>query len=155
MNSASSDNPITIRATFSSYIALSGVWVILALFWFLLSLKNPSTGCEKGVVICGGVTLLWWWWLLGFKITITSSFLEYRDGFYQSSKIALSDIKQIKDENVGWNVLSPRIIVPRLIIISRGETADIRINPKPFSRTDLKKVRQEIGSLNERGGNCD
>lgn len=146
MGSESAEQTITIRAAFSSYLILSGVWALLAVGYLLLSLKNPAGGLEKGAVIAGGVTLLWWVWLWGFRITVTKASLEYRDGFFKSSKIALSEIIKIKDASIEWNIVGRRIKVPRILVMTRDNDVAISINSKPFKRSDLKKVRAAIAS---------
>lgn len=144
MRSDLSEQKVTIRAAFSSYLVLSGVWVLLAVGYLLLGLRNPAAGSEKGAAIAGGVALLWWCWLLGFKITVTKELLEYRDGFFRSTKVALSDIVQIQNAGVEWSVLNRRFRVPRLLVIVKNEVVAMSINPKPFKRSDLKIVREAI-----------
>jgi len=146
MRSDSLEQTITIRAAFSSYLVLSGVWVLLAIGYLLLSLRNPGGGLEKGAAISGGVALLWWCWLLSFKITVTKLFLEYRDGFFRTTKVALSDIAQLKDASIEWNVLNRKIRVPRLLVMAKSEDVAISINPKPFKRSDLKIIRGAISN---------
>ncbi len=139
---------ITIRAALSSYLALSGVWVLIALGYLVISVRNPAGGWLEGTIIAGTVALLWWIWLLGFKITLTESFLEYRNGFYQSSRIALTDIAQLKAAGVEWAVLGRKIIAPRLLIIENDQSVALMINPKPFKRIDLQRIRTWVNKKN-------
>jgi hypothetical protein len=137
---SNSEKPITIRAAISSYLTLSGVWVVLAFANVFSAIKSPSHGWGIAAGISGCVALLWCCWLLGFKITVTKSFLEYRNGFFMLSSINVSQIKQIKVANIEWNILSRKIRVPRLIIIADSGNPVVNINPKPFKRSDLLKV---------------
>jgi len=139
-----SEQPITIRVAVSSYLALSGIWVIFFIWYLFLSWKNPSKGLEGGAAIAGSVTLMWWCWLFGFKITITKSLLEYRDGFFNTSKIPLSEIGQLKTATIEWNVLGRKIRVPRLIVISRVGNVRICINHKLFGMSQIQKIYQAI-----------
>lgn len=138
------DRPITMRAAPSSYLVLCGVWVLIALGYLALSLRNPSSGLGKGAAIAGTVAFLWWLWLQGFKIKITQSFLEYRDGFFKSFRIPLSEIDQLKDASIEWRTLGRRIRAPRLLVINNDQRVAISINTKPFRLADLQKIRMVI-----------
>ena len=110
-------NPKIIRATLSSYIVLSGVWVLLTIGYLFLSLGSPGKNLESGAIIAGGVSLMWWIWLWGFRITISDEYLEYRDGFFRSSKVKFKEIVDIKNVSIGWDILGRKIRIPRINII--------------------------------------
>src|SRR5688500_582889 len=119
-NPAPLSETLTIRAAFSSYLILSGIWVLLVGGYVVLSLRNPDRGLGEPAAISGGIAVLWWCWLFGFKITVTKSVLEYRNGFFKSSKIALPEISRLKDAWIQVNVLGRRIKAPRLVVIPRN-----------------------------------
>jgi hypothetical protein len=135
---------MTIRAAPTSYLVLTGIWVLLAIGYLFLSIRSPGENLESGALIAGGVAILWWIWLRGFKITVSEGCLEYRDGFFRSSKIALSEIADVKTESVGWNLLGQKLRIPRITVITRNGEMPIRINPKPFGRLGLQRIMKEL-----------
>lgn len=144
MASERSNRSTTIRATYTSYCALSGVWILLAVGYLLLAFRTPGHNLESGALIAGGVAVIWVMWLRGFKITLSDGCVEYRDGFFRSSKVTLSDIADVKTDNIEWNVLGRRIGVPRLVVIRGNGEVAIRINPKPFARHALQRILMEM-----------
>ena len=60
---------------------------------------------------------MWWIWLWGFRITISDEYLEYRDGFFRSSKVKFKEIVDIKNVSIGWDILGRKIRIPRINII--------------------------------------
>lgn len=134
---------VIIRSTWTSYVALAGIWILLTIAYWLLSLRSPGHNLETGGFITGGVAILWIVWLRGFKITVSNGFIEYRDGFFRSSRLALTDIADIKTESAGWNMLSRKMVIPRIVMIARSGEEAIRINPKPFGR-DLQRILKEM-----------
>lgn len=135
---------MTIRATWTSYIVLGGVWILLAIGYLLLCLRSPGKNLEVGALIAGGVAILWLIWLRGFKITVSYGSIEYRDGFFRSSKVDLSEIANIKNESIGWNVLGQRFRIPRIIVTTKNGEVVMQINPKPFGRFALQRILEEL-----------
>lgn len=132
---------VTIRATVSSFVMLSGIYVVLAIVYLISAIQTPGHGWGKGAMLAGGVAILWWCWLGAFKITITKSILEYRDGLFKTSRIKISEIGKIKFTWIESNILGRRISAPRLLVVSKDRSVVIKINPKPFSQNDLDKVQ--------------
>jgi hypothetical protein len=144
MYSETTSRSTTIRATCTSYFILSGVWILLAIGYFLLSIRSPGRNFESGALIAGGVGMLWCVWLRGFKITVSDQCVEYRDGFFRSSRVALSEIADIRNESTGWSVLGQKFGVPRIIVVTENKEKVIRINPKPFGRIGLQRVLKKL-----------
>lgn len=150
MGSETSDRSTTIRATWTSYIVLGGVWILLAIGYLLLGLRNPGRDLELGVLIAGGLAILWFAWLRGFRITVSQGHFEYRDGFFRSSRVALNDITNIKNERAEWNLLGQKLAIPRIAITAKNGEMVIRINPKPFGSVELQRVMKELKTMKER-----
>lgn len=146
---------VTIRAAPSSYVILGGGWVILSAVYLSLSLTNPASGAEVGAAIAGGGAVLWWIWLYGFKISVTESALEYRDGLYRTSRVALSEIARLKYATIQWCVFGQKICVPRLLVISRSNKRILKINPKPFGRLDLSRLQLAVKGSGAKGASDD
>lgn len=135
---------MTIRATFSSYIALCGIWVILAILYLYLCVQHPGTGCEFGALISGGGGVFFAIWLRGFKITVSNEYLSYRNGWFISSRIPLNEIASIEDKWIEWDVFTRKVKVPRVVVASRHNETVIQINSKPFGWHDLQRIREKI-----------
>ncbi len=144
MGSQTSNRSTIIRAAWTSYLVLGGVWILLAIGYLLLGLCSPGKNFESGVLIAGGVATLWFTWLRGFKITISHGCVEYRDGFFRSSKAALNEIADIKNKSKEWNLLGQKIRIPRIMVITKNGEIAMWINPKPFSRLALQRVLKEL-----------
>lgn len=149
MASQTSNRSTTIRATWTSYIVLGGVWILLAIGYLLLGLRNPGKNLELGVLIAGGLAVLWFTWLRGFRITVSHGYLEYRDGFFRSSRVALNDITNIKNERMEWKLLGQKLAIPRVTITAKNGEMVIRINPKPFGSGELQRVMKELKTMKE------
>lgn len=146
MPAPDSQHQITIRATLSGYLALCSIWVFLALGYIILTIKNPGRGLGLGALIAGGVALLWGTWLRGFKVVVSTKFLEYRDGFFRSCRVSIGEIAEVREEWNQWNVLARRIRVRRIAVITVSGKGNMRINPKPFGRGDLERFYRALGS---------
>lgn len=149
MGSQTSNRSTTIRATWTSYIVLGGVWILLAIGYLLLGLRNPGKSLELGVLIAGALAILWFAWLRGFRITVSHDYLEYRDGFFRSSRVALNDIANIRNERTEWNLLGKKLSIPRITITAKNGESVIRINPKPFGSVKLQRVIKELKTIKE------
>ena len=91
-----------------------------------------------------GIALLWCIWLFGFKISIDNEYIAYRDGFFRTSKVNLSDIINVRIMHIEINNMK----VPRMIVSTENNKRALQINIKPFSRHDiqlvLKKLKKDI-----------
>ncbi len=139
MNSLTSNSKI-IRATLISYIVLSGIWVLLAIGYIFLALSKPGKGLETGAILAGIVSLIWWIWLWGFKLTVSNEYIEYRDGFFRSSKVYLREIADVKNVSIEWNMFGRKIKIPRINVITHNKIIAMRINPKPFGHRELQEI---------------
>jgi hypothetical protein len=135
---------IIIRSSLLSYVMLIGIWIFLAIGSIAFAVKIPHHGWEKSVALTGCVIVLLACWLRGFKITVTNTFLEYRDGLYKSSKIALLDIADIKHKSLKVHHQPHRIGPYQILIISKNSGSIITINTKPFKLIDIQKVLSVI-----------
>lgn len=140
------NGPTIIRATSKSYFFLCGIWVILTIGYLFLCYRNPGKGLETGALIAGGVALLWLIWLRGFKVRVYNDCFEYRNGFFRSSRLHLSEILKIKDVWIEWKLLNRKIKILRIAIIAKSEGKTILINPKPFRRNDLSMICEILGT---------
>jgi hypothetical protein len=118
--SVAAGNTITIRSTLSSYIALCGIWVALALVDLVLHLQNTGRGWGAAALIATGIGLLFWLWLRGFKLSLSNGSLEYRDGLYRSLKIDIEEIASIRDQWIGWSNLGRSVRIPRIVVLMKG-----------------------------------
>jgi len=127
------------RAAFSAYVALSSIWAILTIVSFYGFSKDQQVKSLLIALSFLSFTLAWWAWLWGFKITITDSYLECRDGLYKRHRVKLEDIKVIKHGWVSVINFGKTITVPRIIIVPKDrKQPKIWINPKPFKGRDLR-----------------
>jgi hypothetical protein len=133
-------NGFVARAAIGSYFALTGIWFVLALFYMGIAQNRhdaePLAVCLLLIVI----GLLFGIWLRGFRLRLTSSGCEYRDGFYRSTSIPLKSISCVKHVWIelkypGWTAK-----VPRLVIMYGDNSDSVAINTKPFSKKDLAKI---------------
>jgi len=129
-----------MRAVLSGYIALCGIWFVLAAVFAWLAWRDPRSNVWEGAAISGGIGLLFAVWLRGFKITIADGWLEYRDGLFRSSRVMLADIDEIHVEwiAVGHHGMGRKI--PRIVVSARNGAVVFRVNPKPFAKEDLRKI---------------
>ena len=138
-----------IRAVLSSYIALDGIWIVLAVAYIFASIKSPGKSWEIGAVILAICSILWALWLRGFKLTVTDKYLEYRDGFYRISKISLEDVKEMKHKWVQWKNLGWTLSIPRIAVITKDRKTAFLINDKPFGINDLAMIRNMVKEANQ------
>ena len=137
------------KAVFSSYIALGGIWAVLAIVCFILAIKNFSHGDLIPALICSLVTILWTLWLRGFKLTVTDEYLEYRDGLYRVSKVPLEDIAEMKHKWIQWKNFGRIVSIPRTAVITKDKKTAFLINDKPFGLNDLSMIRNMVKERGE------
>ncbi len=134
------ESSVTIRATLSSYIVLSGIWVVLSMGYWGLYFWKPGPGLINIALLTGGIAILWWCWLNGFRLTLSEVDLVYRDGFYRTNRIPLEDVKEHRFTWMKRKVLSRSFQTPILIVSSKHGNPAMLINPKPFSRAGLREI---------------
>lgn len=135
---------MSIRATLSSYLVLSGIWVFLGIGYSLLALSNPRSNLASAALLCFGISVSWIIWLQRFKLTLSEKHIEYRNGLFRLTKVALDEIADIKNENIEWNILGRKIASPGITILTKNGERAMQINPKPFGRIDLKRMLCEL-----------
>ena len=128
------------RASAGGFWVLACPWLLLGLFWTWLALYRPGSGAWTAVVICAGIVLLWVVWLRGFRVRIADGVLEYRDGLYRTQRCLLAEIQRCESEWVADTMLWRVMHLLRLVVALR-EGGQIAMNPKPFSRADVKRMR--------------
>ena len=143
MDSKIPDGSITIRATRPSYFLLGVIWTVVAVACVILGIKSPFQDYEVIMVITAGFAIVWWIWLLRIKLTVSERYLEYRDGIFKPSKIALRLIAEVKDENIEWDA---RVLnrIPRVNIMDKNGDIAMMINTTFFNRNDLERVLQTV-----------
>jgi hypothetical protein len=119
------------RASAGGFWVLACPWLLLGLFWTWLALYRPGSGAWTAVAICAGIVLLWVVWLRGFRVRIADGVLEYRDGLYRTQRCLLEEIQRCE-----W-VADTRL----WLVVALREGGQIAMNPKPFSRADVKLMR--------------
>jgi len=124
----------------SSYLALSGIWFVLASVYIALALKEPGQGMAIGGIVALSVGVLCVFWLRGFRLRMTDDHLEYRDGLYRSISIPLREVTKAKQTWVGWTVLGRSLRIPRFVVVYGTQNDRVTINTKPFSRDDLQRL---------------
>lgn len=120
-------------------MVLVGPWIAIALGYALLSMNKTHAGAEQGGFIAAIAAFMFSYWLLGFKITVTDLFVEYRSGLFRSSRIDLSSIREIKNVWLEFNICGRKIKMPRILIKTQSNN-NIIINPKPFSIHDINNL---------------
>jgi hypothetical protein len=140
MPGSASNTTVVIRASIAGYIALGAIWIILGGFFVYLAFTRPGGNIWCGAVTCFSVAVAFWVWLRGFKIILSDQWFEYRDGFFRTTGVPTPEIEEVKVEwvSAGHHLAGRKI--PRLLVIARNGTLTIRVNPKPFSRRDLRKI---------------
>jgi hypothetical protein len=144
MSPDTSNRMITIRATWTTYLVLSGIWIILAIGYLFLALRAPGKSLELGALISAGVAILWVTWIRGFRITLSQGWIEYRDGFFRCTKVLLKEIADIQRENLEWKLLGRKLAIPRIAVITKDRAVAMRINSKPFGRIGLQRILKEL-----------
>jgi len=71
-----------------AYIALCGIWGILTTALLCLYFyKNFEPSILQGVFITALIGFLLFLWVRGFRIVVTKTQLQYRDGYYKTYSI--------------------------------------------------------------------
>lgn len=134
------ENVIVMRASPSSYMALCGIWVVMAIFYTYLGIRRPGTNVWVGAAISGCVATGFAMWVRGFRISIADGWLEYRDGFFRSTRVPLHEVVETRVEWVQINYHGLGRKIPRIVVVARNGALLFRINPKPFKLADLRRI---------------
>ena len=94
---------LEFRAARSVYVLWLSIWLGLAALGAAADLRASSICVVLALVVAG--------WLRGFRITIAGDRLVYRDGFWRTVCIPLSDVKSIR---INSKVFGPEM--PRLLL---------------------------------------
>lgn len=142
------NTPDTLRlaAAPSAYLAVTGIWFLLAAGYGLLFLRVGTDGVLLAASIAAVVGLGFSAWLNGFLIVLEGSSLAYRDGMYRWSRVALKDLSTVEVDWIGWAFFGDRVRLPRLVVRSRVGTS-IVINTKPFRGADLRELGRVLREL--------
>ncbi len=140
MKSARDVEVLSARAAISAYIALAGFWIVLALVFVALAVAERAHGMVSGAAIALAVGLAWIVWLRGFRLEIGNGKIEYRDGFYKSVIVALSEVRETKNAWVEWKLPGRHLRVPRLVIVYGPRAERLAVNAKPFARQDIQRA---------------
>jgi hypothetical protein len=142
---------LNARSSISGYLALGGIWVLLAaLFVWCAIFRTASESAEIAMssrmgmltvaAFCAGVACVWCAWLRGFRLRVVNGEFEYRNGLYQTRRARLGDIQNVGSKQIRWRLLWRKLSIPRMVIELR-DAPPIVINVKPFSRSDLARLR--------------
>jgi len=144
---------ITIRADIHSCITLGWLGVLLTIWIYGYIRKGRLPNANEIYMLLLVITpiLLFLTWLRGFKLTITDKFLEYRDGFYQVSKIPLADFFRIQSDipladffriqsTIDFKNLEKVVRIPRTNVITRNGRIAFQININVFGIKDFQII---------------
>ena len=137
--SVNSGNTLRLAAAPSAYLAVTGIWFVLAAGYGLLYFRGAADGVLVIAGTAGLVGVGFSAWLNGFLIILGGSSLAYRDGAYRWSELALRDLSSVEVAWIQWALFGNRLRLPRLVLRSRTGTS-IVINTKPFRRADLREL---------------
>jgi uncharacterized membrane protein YobD (UPF0266 family) len=150
MKQHSTENNFFAKAQLTSYFALCFGFALPILLCIYLIIRDGVTNLQRVedsyVILAGCLTccLLFVVWLRGFRIEISNGVFYYRNGFYQTSKLQLNEIKDAKIKSVNIIQLGCRVSVPRMRVTTFSNS-EILINIKPFS---IGKIRELKSLLN-------
>jgi len=132
---ASDDLELSIRAASSAYAALAGIWFVLGFLYVLAGIPHGQVG-NGGALVSFTVGGLWVFWLRGFRLTVRSNSVAYRDGFYRLVLVPIDEISAIRNTWTKWSFAGRDIRIPRLVI-DYGVDRHLIVNTKPFARRDI------------------
>ncbi|HEX2871908.1 MAG TPA: hypothetical protein VHP33_11640 [Polyangiaceae bacterium] len=135
-------SPRTLRPTVGSYLVFCGAWIVLGSLYVFLAWSRPGVGAWKGATITFASAFAAVLWISGHRIRIGGGMLHYRNGFFHSRSIALSDIKTIVHVWEPVITLGREIKVPRLRVCAHDQALSFSINSKPFSREALAELQR-------------
>jgi hypothetical protein len=136
---------LKLRASYSAYLVLMGIWVVFGIGYLLLAIKNPGRGLHVPAVLSLAVSVAWWVWLRGFRILVCLDVVEYRNGLYVTRRVPRSSIRDIRSTWTEFNIFGKGIRLPR-IVIETTDQQEIVINPKPFKRDEIGKLLAFLNS---------
>lgn len=139
-----------IVAGLHSYVALSGICWISAAGLLVLKLTGRGDGTLTPTVLSVLIGLGWCWWLSGFRMSLYNTEFHYRNGFYKTKVITLSDIQSLTHQwiDVEWGLKT--ICVPRTVIeLQNGEK--VIINDKPFKPRQFRELRVQMEKMGVAG----
>ena len=130
------------KASFVGYIILNIPAVFMFGIFIAATIRRgfdvSSTGSAFTLIIV--YSAIWTLWLNGFRLRILNGSVIYRDGFYKTHSLPLECVAKVEYNWVNWRFITRIIKVPRLIVHS-GDSKFLLINPKPFSKNDLRVFR--------------
>ena len=132
----------TMKATRSTYIALSAIYFVLAAAFVVIGLTKGWMPGDAGVVLLMlGIGSGWIIWIHGFTVQITANEIRYRDGFYRWRSMPIENIRAVRHAWVTWTRLAKHAKAPRIIIESTSKPPSrILINAKIFKHEDMRYV---------------
>jgi hypothetical protein len=143
-NSPSSGKPqlgefFSAKASFVGYIVLNIPAVLMLVIFIAATIRRDldvsSNGSAFTLIIA--YSAIWTLWLNGFRLRILKGLVIYRNGFYKTHSLPLECVTKVEYKWVNWRFITRMIKVPRLIVHS-GDSKFLLINPKPFSKNDLR-----------------
>jgi hypothetical protein len=140
---------VTIRARRPILFVLGVIWILIAVLCQLFRSRIPGDDLGVVAVLATGFAVVWWIWLQRAKLTVSGGYLEYRGGIFRSSKTALRNIGEIRNE---YTALDPPILnrIPRVMVISKNGEVSMVIDPRPFTHQDLEYLMQILNRACEK-----
>jgi len=134
---------------FSATASRAGFIVFGALFSpiILLYLYGLIIGRLRGQEFAGILPLMLLFstclWLLGFKIIISANAIKYRNGLWRWRSCLRDEVSECEMRWIEYRYFGRVLKIHRLVIY-RGNcpSESIVINPKPFSRETILRVKE-------------
>ncbi len=129
------------KACLSSYFVLCSIWVLLAVSWGYINARSSHPDWWI-VWLLISVAVGFAVWLSRFRLTVTSGLLTYQTLFATRS-IRLEGIEkaEIKTFHTSKGSYQALLVCPN----TSSGFANIKINPKVFSRRDVTKLFDLLG----------
>lgn len=134
------------RASPSGFIVFGVLYAPICILYLVLLAKGKLHGQALAVFVPWLLLIPTYVWLLGFRIRITMDRFEYRDGLWRLHSCPRNLVRSCKVRWLEFRNLGRVLQFPRLVIQCNGGSDDrIVINPKPFSREAIKRVKEILG----------
>lgn len=144
--------PIVVKATVRSYIGLTSVWWILGFGPLYVALTRHQDNLILLLSLSWGIAILWTLWLTGFRLTLNEKSIIYRDSFWRTNEMELSDIISAKECWIQYKNLGRTLSVSRCKIKLRGRKEPILLNSVVFDSKEYRRVMDIVNKAISLGG---
>jgi hypothetical protein len=151
-------SPVIFHAHASpvGYIVFGVLYLPICALYLLILFMGKMHGKEYSVLFPWLLLAPTYLWLGGFKIRITETTFEYRDGLWRWHSCLRKDISGTEFRWLKFSNFGRVLKFPRLVILRRDcPKGPIAINPKPFSRESLERIQQILNRQTPPGTDCE